>query len=149
MTTLSLPAELKSKVLAAASAEPAPTRKGARRTDLVLLGVTVAGFSVVGLWFGGLLPGDRPIGSLAVSVLGWGATALAATWLSYGSGGSMLGRPRQWLLGVAVATPLVLFALTIVANHFFPRRGQWCPAIVPRSAASTSRWRWDCGRSCC
>lgn len=118
-------ADLKSRVLAAAAAETAPTRAAVRRRN-VWLGLIAAASGLVAfvtfallmshgelLRFGGevaLQQRSERSGWLVVTTAGGAlGIAAAALWLAMWRGGSMLGRSRWRLLYGVVLIPLALF----------------------------------------
>ena len=119
-------AELKERVLAAAAAEPSPTRETLRRRNL-LMGVVAAGSGIGAfivfaalmsdghlLRFGGEVAPhqylERPLGLVVATVTGALGVAVTAVWLALRRGGSMLGRSRRRLLCGAVLIPMSLLA---------------------------------------
>jgi hypothetical protein len=69
---------------------------------------------------GGAHLAPRPLPFVAGTVLGWATIALAATWIAFWRGHSMLGRHRAWLAAVVVATPAVLFGWMLLWNVRYP-----------------------------
>jgi hypothetical protein len=47
----------------------------------------------------------------AASLLGWASVAALSIWGAFARGGSALGRPRTWLVAIAVGAPAALFAM--------------------------------------
>jgi hypothetical protein len=115
------PAELRARILAAASAEPVPSRPvGVRRTAMVL----AVGFLVpiaISLGLGWQRSNDRPLGYIVVLALAWLTVGLAATWGGVSRGRSMLGRPAAARLVVATLTPIALVATALVASLAWPQ----------------------------
>jgi hypothetical protein len=119
-------AELKAGVLAAAAAEPSPTRAAVHRRNRRIGGLAIASglgafvvFTLLASRGRPLLGGEevawhahveRSVG-LVVSTAG-GASGVAATalWFALRRGRSMLGRSRTRLLCGITLTPLALFA---------------------------------------
>lgn len=114
-------AELRARVLAAASAEPvSPRGAGARRTTVVL----VAGFMVpvaISLYLGWPSSGGRPFAYVATLAVAWLAVGLAATWGGVSRGQSMLGRSTAVRIVVATLTPAALLATSLVAALAWPQ----------------------------
>ena len=113
-------ADLRSRVLAAASQEPAPTRAEIRLRNAALL---VSGFVVpvaVFLNSGGLRDSPRPGTLILETATGAGFVALTALIVAMSRGRSMLGRAGAWLLALAVLTPIVLFTWKTVVSSRFP-----------------------------
>jgi hypothetical protein len=114
-------AELRARVLAAASAEPVPPRgTGTRRVAIAL----VAGFLApvaISLYLGWPHAGGRPVAYVAALTLAWLAVGLAATWGGVSRGQSMLGRSVSARLVVATLTPAALLATALVAALAWPQ----------------------------
>src|SRR4030095_4485032 len=116
---------LRARVLAAAAAEPSPTRAAVRRRNrLISLVAAASGIGAFVLFAvlmseshlvrvgGEVMPqqqGERP-GRLVVTTAGGAvAVAVAALWLALSRGRSMLGRsPRRVLLGNGLVTGSLL-----------------------------------------
>jgi hypothetical protein len=103
--------DLRARVLAAAKNEPSPPREATvvhtRRAGQAATVVTLLVF----LGIGGMHLHARPEGLVMGSAVGWGLVAVVATWVAAGRTRSMLGLPRAWRLGAALATPLALGAV--------------------------------------
>ncbi len=114
------PADLRARILAAASAEPAaPRAMGMRSTATTLLG----GFLVpvaVSLYLG-WPSGNRPAAYVASLGIAWLAMGLFATWGGFSRGRSMLGRPAAVRTAVVLLTPVGLLATALVAALAWPR----------------------------
>ena len=124
---MNLSPELRDRVLAAAKKEAAPTRSAARTAVAFVVVAAVLLAAGIFFWLGGVRLGDpsrgiadRPLAFVCGTVIGWSLIAALATWLAFTRGKSMLGRQRAWLLGVAVLTPMVLFAWMLVWNTQYP-----------------------------
>lgn len=126
-----LPADLRERVLSAARKEPAPTRMQATRTVAIVL---IAGFATtltLFLTIGGYAGGNRPASYMVMSIAGWLAMALVASWGAFGRGGSMLGRPGRWLGTIAVCTTPLLGAWIVLGALGWPATAsQGCPPEV-------------------
>ncbi|MET0151718.1 MAG: NrsF family protein [Candidatus Binatia bacterium] len=128
-------AELKAKVLAAAAAEPSPTRAAAKRRNLGISmlaaasGVLAFAIFVLLMSEGHLvrLGGEvgpsrysersvRLVVTTAGGALGVSAVAL---WLALSRGRSMLGRSRSSLLYAIALVPLGLFAWKVICSLAF------------------------------
>lgn len=112
--------DLRSRVLAAAGQQPAPTRTEIRVRNAALL---VSGFIVpvmVFLSFGGLRDAPRPETLIWETATGAGLVALTALIVALSRGRSMLGRAGVWLLALAVLTPMVLFAWKVFVSARYP-----------------------------
>jgi hypothetical protein len=110
---------LKARILAAAQSEPSPTRSATRKRIAWMAAVAAALDLALFFLLGGTHRGARPLVFLVITLSGSGLIALAATWAAFGRGRTMLGRPRSWLLGIALATPIALFAWTLLGNVIF------------------------------
>jgi hypothetical protein len=113
-------ADLRSRVLAAASRERSPTRAEVRLRNLALLVSGVGLPLLVFFWWGGLRATHRPGGLILETAGGAVVVALTALIVAISRGRSMLGRAGIWLLMLAVATPIVLFTWKIVISSQFP-----------------------------
>ncbi len=146
-------AELRARVLAAAAAEPSPTRAHLRRRNL--LAGLVAAASGLGafvvfaaleseghlLRFGGdVAPHhylERSVGLVATSAGGALVVAMTAVWLALGRGRSMLGRSRRRLLWGGALVPISLLAWKVGSSIAFgaamvawpERPGERCLAL--------------------
>jgi hypothetical protein len=121
--------DLKQRLLVEVARDPAPTRRGARMRNAVLMATAVG----VPLWIwydaGGVRLQQRPLWFVLGNVLGWVVVAAWALWGTLSRGGSMVGRSRRWLDIVVIAAPALLFAWTILwdlvdTNTFYPWRGR-------------------------
>jgi hypothetical protein len=141
-------AELRARVLAVAAAEPSPTRAALNRRNIFTSVVAVASGIGAFVIFAQLMSQGQLLGLggavapsqqlersvwLVVTTAG-GAMGVTATalWLALGRGGSMLGRPRSWLLYGAVLIPIGLFAWKVGCGMAFgdamvawPERPGW------------------------
>src|SRR6185369_10751371 len=100
--------DLKARVLAAAREEPSPTRQMVVRRDAALIAAAIAGSTGIFLAVGGIRMAPRPPLLMIATSLGAAVIAGASVWLSMMRGGSMTGRPRVWLLVMALAVPAML-----------------------------------------
>ena len=128
-------AELRARVLAAAAAEPAPTRAAVRRRNLFMGLVAAAGGSGAFVIFAGLMSeGDllrfggeiapqqhleRPVALVLATASGALSVAATAVWLALRRGRSMLGRSRRQLLCGAILIPISLLAWKIGCSIAF------------------------------
>jgi hypothetical protein len=117
---MSLSPQLRSRVLEAAKREPSPVRSEVRTRLTLLVGASAA--IVVGAFYalGGGHAGSRPGAFIAGTAVGWAGVAVAATWIAFVRGHSMLGRPERWLLSLTVGAPLALFAWALVWGLCYP-----------------------------
>ena len=112
--------ELRERVLAAAAAAPAPPRAAVLRLRwLVLSAAALASLAIFAL-AGGVRPTGRPVELWLATSAGAIAVAGAAAALAFRRGSSMLGRPALHLVGLAVITPLLLFAWKLGVSSLFP-----------------------------
>ena len=115
------PADLRARVLAAASAQPvSPRSEGTRRATMAL----VAGFLVpvaISLYLGWPRSGGRPVAYVVALTVAWLAVGLAATWGGVSRGSSMLGRSVRVRLVVATLTPAALLATSLLAALAWPQ----------------------------
>ena len=114
--------DLKSRVLAAVQAEPAPTQTAVRQRGWLTLAISAAITLAIFVQFGGIRTYGRP-GLLVVwTCLGWSVATSAAAALAVARGRSMLGRSTVSLVMLIVATPLALLAWKVaVTVPFGPR----------------------------
>jgi hypothetical protein len=130
-----LSAELRARVLAAALAEPSPTRAAVNRRN-VLIGLVAAAsgittFVIFALFMsqgrllalgGDVAPAqhsERSVWLVATTAGGALGVAGAALWLALWRGRSMLGRPPGLLLYGALLIPISLFAGKVAASMAF------------------------------
>jgi hypothetical protein len=128
-------ADLRARVLAAAAAEAAPTRAAVNSRNRLLgaLGVASGAAAFVAFamlapehrWLGlggDVAPGrhvERSVWLLATTASGALGIAALAAWLALARGGSMLGRPRAWLLYALISIPIALFAWKVGSSLVF------------------------------
>ncbi len=127
---MNLSPDLKSRIAAAAKKEASPTRASARRSVLLVSIAAVLFAAAMFFWLGGVHTGDpnnptgpipdRPLSFICGTVIGWSAVAAVAMWAAFSRGNSMLGRRWQWLIAVAIVTPVVLFGWMFLWNTQFP-----------------------------
>ncbi len=108
--------ELRARILALATKEPAPTRAEVRRNVAWMIAIGFGGLSAVFFALGGVRAGRRPDGLVLATAIGWGLVAVLATVFAVGRGRSMLSRPRVWLVLLAVLTPVALFASALLVR---------------------------------
>jgi hypothetical protein len=113
-------ADLRSRVLAAVSREPAPARPQVRRRNAVLLGSAFVVPTLVFLAFGGLRQAARPSELVVETAAGAAFIALVVGITALSRGRSMLGRPGSLLLAAAVLTPALLFAYKVLVSSQYP-----------------------------
>jgi hypothetical protein len=146
-------AELRAGVLAAATAEPSPTRAAVKRRALLMS--LVAAASGIGAFVifaavvsdgqmvrlgGEIAPHqrlERPLGLVVAAASGALAVALTAVGLALRRGRSMLGRSRRQLLGGTILIPISLLAWKVGCSIAFgaamvpwpDRPGERCLAL--------------------
>lgn len=120
MSTQGPSAELRARVLAAAGAEPVPTRSAglARRAATVAVGMAVS--LLVLAFIGGPQPDGRPMGYFLFMAVLWSVIVLASTWGGVARGRSMLGRPMSVRVVVASLTPAALVVTALAAGLVWP-----------------------------
>jgi len=113
-------ADLRARVLAAASAEPMPTRSAGlvRRAAVVAVGMVLS--LLVLAYIGGPQPDGRPIAYFLTIAALWTGVVLVASWAGVGRGKSMLGRPASMRWIVAALTPAALVVATLLAGLCWP-----------------------------
>lgn len=113
-------ARLRAKVLQRARQEPAATRAQLLVGQVPLAAlVTLTPVSIF-LAMGGVRAGPRPLLLVLETTLGSALLALIAAVAGFGRGGSMMGRPRSWLLSSVLLTPLALLAWRILVSSQYP-----------------------------
>jgi hypothetical protein len=107
-------------VLELAAQQPAATRAQLatqqRALTLAILGVPLLLFVL----FGGVRAGPRPDGLLLETAVGSSILTAGIAIVGLRRGGSMLGRPRPWLLSTVLLTPVLLFAWRALASSQYP-----------------------------
>ena len=119
-------AELRARVLAAAAAQPSPTRAAVKRRNVFMgLVATASGIGAFVVFAALMSEGhllrsggqiapqqyvERPIGLVVATATGALGVAATAMWLALRRGRSMLGRSRRQLLLTAVLIPSSLLA---------------------------------------
>jgi hypothetical protein len=102
------PEQLKSRILGAIAVLPSSNRRRhVARASLLLVGAVAVSLSFFFL-AGGVRVGGRPLSLVIGTALGTGVATCVASYVALGRSNSMMGRPRVWLLAVAVASPLML-----------------------------------------
>jgi hypothetical protein len=100
----------KARLLAAVRAEPSPARAEVRRRDRALLVLAMPAFAGLVLLVSGVHVHARPHALVVASAVLWAAVASLATAVALYRGRTMLGAPRGWVLGGALATAPLLAA---------------------------------------
>ena len=113
-------AELRARVIQHVRSEPAPTRSqvaaAGRATTLSTLLVS----ALVFFGAGGVRVAPRSPELVVATVCGALVVAALAAVIALGRGRSMLGRPRQQLVTVALLTPCLLFAWKVLVTARYP-----------------------------
>jgi hypothetical protein len=146
-------AELRARVLAAAAAEPAPTRAAVRRRNLFMgLVAAATGIGAFVIFAALMSEGDllrlggeiapqqhleRSVALVLTTASGAFGIAATAVWLALRRGRSMLGRSHRWLLGGVILIPISLLAWKIGCSIAFgaamvawpERPGERCLAL--------------------
>ena len=113
-------AELRDRILAAVAHERPPTRRVHLLRAWLLLTVGAAVSLAIFFAFGGMRSTGRPASLILATSLGAAVVAAFTMWGADVHGGRMLGRPRRWLIAVAVLAPLALFAWKIAVSAAYP-----------------------------
>jgi len=113
-----LPPDLRARVLAAARAEPSPTRAQTRRRAAIALAAGAAA-ALLGVPVFGVETTLRPHALVVTTVVGWGLIALAYTLAALARGRAMLGLPRAALVTLAIAAAPLLFGWAVMWTHVF------------------------------
>lgn len=106
--------DLKKRVLDAAAATPAPTRRSLRIRNIAIFGVAACLMAEAFYYWGGLRASPRPTALVVETALGAACIAAVAMWGAYGRGRSMLGRSSIVLGAVGLVTPAALFAWKVL-----------------------------------
>jgi hypothetical protein len=123
---MNLPSDLKAKVLASVQATPAPPRPPWWKVAFWIVPMSAAIMFSLFTAVGGMQHGEgRPTWMLVGTFIGWLTVAVLATWGAFGRGRSAVGRARTVLGVIALATPAVLFASTLVWNAIYPEAAGW------------------------
>jgi hypothetical protein len=112
--------DLKSRVLAAASSEPSPTRREHWFRSALRMGSALAVPLLLFVLVGGPRLGPRPPGLVATTALGTAAIAASVLLLAVGRGSSMLGRSRGRLLAAAMLVPVAFLLWKLAASWGVP-----------------------------
>jgi hypothetical protein len=113
-------AGLRARILAAARAEPVPSRaEGRRRNTFVIAGALVLPVAL-SFWVHGPGAGARPCGYVVALGVAWLMVGALATWGGVLRGASMLGRPPAWRMVVATLTPVALLVTALLAALVWP-----------------------------
>jgi hypothetical protein len=136
--------DLKARILDAAHATPSPARDASRVFAWLVLPSSVIVAAALFFAFDGVSHGQgRPLWFYVASSIGWAAVASLSMWAALARGASAVGRPRPWLLAVAIGTPAVLFAMMFALAVAYPevtalhpeRLGLKCLGLTVAAAA--------------
>jgi len=119
--------DLRQRVFAAIAAEPSLPRPAAERRRAAMLAIAGLVSLIVFVLLGGARPGDSAFALWACTAVGAPATAGTALALALTRGGSMLGRSAPFLIGLALATPILLFLWKAALSTSFGMT-QWVDA---------------------
>jgi hypothetical protein len=111
---MSLPVDLKRRVMEAAQRTPSPVRSRARLEARLVIQCAVA--VALGLFFaldGVRHAAGRPPWFLAASLAAWAAVAAAAMCVAWRRGTSFSAGSVAWLAVIALGTPLILQAISL------------------------------------
>jgi hypothetical protein len=109
--------DLKARVLLAVQSSPSPTRRSTRAALRVIVPAATALAACLYVAFDGVHHGKgRPPAVLAASISVWMGAALVSLWLVVGTGRSPTGRPRPWLLAVAIGMPAIVLGLLLALS---------------------------------
>jgi hypothetical protein len=104
---MSLPPELKQRILAATAEIPSPTQHETLRARVWLFACGVVGALAIFFMEGGARMTPRPPSLVALTSLGTIAIVAIAVWLLFTRGQSVVGRPVSLLIGTTVASSLL------------------------------------------
>ncbi len=122
--------ELKARILAAVQSSPSPTRRTTLGSTRLLLPAATILAGCLYFAFDGVRHGEgRPPAVLSATVTIWIAAALVSLWSVVGSARSPIGRPRAWLLAVALGMP-VLVLMFMVAVSAASSAGDTGPVVA-------------------
>lgn len=136
--------DIKARVLDAARATPSATRTSSLAFSWLVLPSSVIVAVALFFAFDGVRHGQgRPIWFYLASSIGWAAVASLSMWGALVRGTSAIGRPRTWLLSIAIGTPAVLFAMMFGLAVVYPevtalhpeRLGLKCLGLTVAAAA--------------
>ena len=112
--------DLKQRILAAAASEASPTRRQRAVGSAIRAASALAVPILLFTWVGGVRLAPRPLGLVAMTVLGTSAIAVWALFAANGRGPSMLGRTRGRLLGIALIAPLAFLVWKVAVSSGVP-----------------------------
>lgn len=119
--------DLKSRILAAVRAEPAPVRRATLlRNALLLAAGGAVALAIFFLYCDGMHVYARPTLLVVLTSSGWFLAAAVAMRISFARGRSMLGRPTAWLVALVVGAPLLLLAWKVAVTAPFGAQMMAC-----------------------
>jgi len=140
MSTLP-PPDLRARVLAATRQTPSPARAQVTQTTRLLVLLAISSSLAVFFGTGGFQLGNRPVGFVIMTGLGWGILTILAIRVAFVRQRSMLGPSRQVLIALAVLTPATLFVWTVGWLKVWPEAelfdGPWWAYLVCFSLTGT------------
>jgi hypothetical protein len=122
---MSLPPELKQRVLGSVAEVPAPTRTQVLRMRAWLLGCGVAGAVTIFFLEGGVRLTTRPPSLVALTSVGTALIVGVGTWLLFTRGRSVLGRPVSLLAATAVVASLLFVAWRYGISAHYGHTDAW------------------------
>jgi hypothetical protein len=122
---MSLPPELKQRVLASVANAPAPTRAELMKARAWLLACGIAGAMAIFLLEGGVRLTSRPPSLAALTSLGSATIAGTGMWLLLTRGRSVWGRRASLLLAAAILSSVLLVAWRFGVSVLFEKVSAW------------------------
>jgi hypothetical protein len=116
---LDVAGDLRSRILAAVRAEPAPTRHATLLRNALLLAAGGAVALAIFSCMEGVRVYERPTLLVVATSSGWFLAAAVATRIAFARGRSMLGRPTAWLVALVVGAPFLLLAWKLAVTAPF------------------------------
>jgi hypothetical protein len=111
--------DLKARILGAAEATPARSRRAEAIRSVLFIGTAIAVSLVIFMLRGGIRLTGRPLTLIVGTTLGTALIAAASIWAGVGRGRSMLGRSRGWILSAILASPLALLGWKVLYSAQF------------------------------
>lgn len=116
-----LPPHLRDRILAAARAEPSPTRPVYLRRVALVVGLSLACSLLLFFGVGGIQLGDRPAAYVGALGLAWGLLAGGLLAVTLGRKASPLGPRPELLVAVTFAAPTLLGTLVLLGKWIWPQ----------------------------
>jgi hypothetical protein len=128
--------DLRSRILEAVRAEPAPTRRAMLlRNALLLAAGGAVALAIFFFYYDGVRVYERPTLLVVATSSGWFLAAAVAVRIAFARGHSMFGRPTAWLVALVVGAPFLLLA--------------WKVAVTaPFGATMMAKWELRTGYRC-